>query len=124
MPQIRRARPEDARGIAEVHVDSWQAAYLGIVPAAHLNALDVAGRTATWHNILSGRMSGTWVLVDDSRVAGFASGGPSRDPDADKRRVGEVYALYLTPSRWGRGLGFELMQSVLADLRVQGYEVV
>src|SRR4051794_19191587 len=122
MPHIRRAKPEDARGIADVHVDSWQAAYLGIVPSSYLNTLSVADRTATWRNILSGRTSGTWVLVDDGRIAGFASGGPARDAEV-KRRVGEVYALYLTPSRWGRGLGFELMQSVLEDLRVQGYEV-
>jgi len=40
---IRTARFQDARQIAEVHVDSWRAAYRGIVPDSLLEGLSVGG---------------------------------------------------------------------------------
>ena len=41
---IRDAELRDARGIAEVHVRSWQAAYAGIVPDEDLAQLSVDER--------------------------------------------------------------------------------
>ncbi|MGW3623468.1 hypothetical protein [Streptomyces sp. NPDC000880] len=37
--QIRRAQTHDAAGIAAVHVRSGQAAFSGLVPLEHLDAL-------------------------------------------------------------------------------------
>jgi len=37
--EIRDARVEEARAIAEVHVASWQAAYRGLLPAEVLAGL-------------------------------------------------------------------------------------
>lgn len=124
MPHIRRARPRDARAIARVHVDSWQTAYLGLVPAAILNQLTVDDRTTSWQRILGSRASGTWVVEADGAIVGFASAGPNRDDDAETHGGGEIYAIYLTPAFWGRGLGFELMQSALEDLRSRRVRVV
>ena len=38
---VRDAELRDARGIAEVHVRSWQAAYAGIIPDEELARLSV-----------------------------------------------------------------------------------
>jgi hypothetical protein len=36
--QIRKAKLEDASGIASVHIESWKTTYKGIVSANYLNA--------------------------------------------------------------------------------------
>ncbi len=123
---LRRARPVDAPAMAAVHVDSWQAAYLGLVPVSVLNALSVPSRTASWARILAdgeARGSRAWVAVVDGRILGFVSAGPTRDAD-DRRglvgKVGEVYAIYLAPTAWGRGLGGELLRTAEDDLCERG----
>ena len=37
--QIRRAKLDDAPGIAKVHVESWRTTYKGIIPNDFLNNL-------------------------------------------------------------------------------------
>ena len=55
----------------------------------------------------------------DGEVVGFASTGPSRDPDdAD---AGEVYAIYVRPDLYGRGIGARLLDHAVADLSDRGY---
>lgn len=39
--RIRPATPKDAQGIAWVHVDTWRAAYAGLIPANVLAQLSV-----------------------------------------------------------------------------------
>jgi ribosomal protein S18 acetylase RimI-like enzyme len=122
--RVRRADEHDAAGIARVHVDSWQASYLGLLPASFLNRLTVPDQTARWRRILRGATtlgSRTWVLSVNDRVRGFSSAGPTRDTDDDVRRVGEIYTLYLSPRVWGRGYGAELFEAVQDDLAARGF---
>ncbi|AUX41232.1 acetyltransferase [Sorangium cellulosum] len=116
---IRRAQPADAATIARVEVDSWRAAYLGLVPAAVLNALSAPAREASWRRILShAAATGTraFLLCTGGAAIGFASAGPTRDEDDDPGDVGELYTLYLLPVAWGRGLGAALLDTAQADL--------
>ncbi len=110
---IRPAVPEDAPGIARVHVGSWRAAYRGIVPQAHLDNLDVGEREQQWSQRLAGAESPRHVLVatDDGEVVGFASAGPTRDDDAAPGTA-EVYAIYLDPDWWGRRVGTLLLAAI------------
>jgi GNAT superfamily N-acetyltransferase len=123
--EIRRAVIEDAPQIGEVHVRSWQGAYRGLIPQDYLDGLDPAQRAEMWTRRL-GRMDwdrgGCLVAADADGVHGFADFGPSRDDDADKRRVGEVTAIYLAPSAWGTGCGRELMTAALQHLAAAGYD--
>jgi ribosomal protein S18 acetylase RimI-like enzyme len=125
--RIRRAEPSDAAAIARVHVESWQAAYLGLLPATYLNRLNVPDQTEKWSRILRGYTtpgSRTWVLSVGGKVMGFSASGPSRDNDlgiAEARRVGEIYTIYLSPRIWGHGLGAELIEAVELDLTARGY---
>jgi GNAT superfamily N-acetyltransferase len=144
---IRAARIGDAAQIAVVHVRSWQGAYHGLLPQAYLDRLDPAERVGRWERSLaeadagraadSGR-TGTGaggragvedgaarngVLVADAGgdLLGFASYSPSRDSDADPGRVGEIGAIYLLPSAWGKGIGKRLMDATLACLARAGF---
>ena len=121
---IRRARPPDALAMAVVHVESWRAAYPGLVPAVVLNQLSVQARATSWTRILldgEARGSRAWVAVVQGRILGFISAGPTRDADDHRGQVGEVYAIYLAPTAWGHGLGGALLRAAEDDLCDRGY---
>lgn len=122
--RIREAEPKDARGIAQVHVRSWQVAYRDKLSADYLDSLSVEERLEMHRQALEtpGERR-TWVADEDGRVVGFAVTGPSQDADADER-TGELYALYLVPERFGQGIGKRLLDHSLGDLRGRGFRTV
>ena len=96
---------EDVPEIAVVHVRSWQAAYQGLLPQAYLDGLDPGQRIGQWERSLSAAKrsdGGTLVAGARGRLSGFVSYGPARDDDAESRRAGEIYAIYLVPAAWVR----------------------
>jgi GNAT superfamily N-acetyltransferase len=114
---VRPARPHDARAIAEAHVGSWRATYRGIVPDSILDRLSVDRRAEFWRQVIEARGDERmWVGIGDGDVVGFASTGPARDEELAPG-AGEVYAIYLAPDWWSRGLGRELFAAAVADLR-------
>ena len=124
---IRRAGPRDALAIARAHVDSWQASYLGLIPAPVLNRLSVPAQAASWRRILTTddrRGARTWIVADAAQVLGFCSAGTTRDDDDDLLTVGEIYTIYLVPPAWGRGLGGALLDTALEDLARRAHRAV
>lgn len=114
---IRAAKVDDAAGIADVHVRSWQQAYTGIVPDDYLAGLDPAQRAPMWaENLRRGPDDHvlTWVAETDGRIVGFATLGPGRDEDV-RRGDREIYSIYLEPERWGQGVARDLMRTVVGE---------
>src|SRR3954463_1118605 len=96
-PTVRPAVVDDAASIAVVQVESWQAAYRGLIPAAYLDALDVDQRTAAWRRILGSSawpQRGALVLQRDDLVIGLVHFAPARGEDLAPT-TGEITALYL-----------------------------
>lgn len=114
---IRRATPDDAQAIAEVHVASWDAAYRGLIPDEIIDARTVDARTQMWQEAFAG--NATILVLDEDGVLGFASVGPSEDPFAEG--AGELYALYLHADVWSTGRGRQLHDAALDALRTQGF---
>src|SRR5271165_2088735 len=108
---IRDAELRDARGIAEVHVRSWQAAYAGIVPDEVLARLSVDQREQLWAQILSKGGRATFVLVNRDLVVGWSGFGPARDEDCDAILVAELYGIYFTSGVLVDGLWQTALQS-------------
>ncbi|MET8994095.1 GNAT family N-acetyltransferase [Amycolatopsis sp. NPDC004169] len=101
---IRPATVADADAIGEVHVRSWQAAYEGLIPADFLARLSASSRAAAWARRI-GDGGPVLVVEEEGVVVGFAAFGPS-----------QLYALYLLPEFWGRGLGRALHDRVVAEM--------
>lgn len=111
---------DDIPDLARVHVQAWQTGYAGLLDEDFLRQLSVDERAAIWRLILAAQESTTWVMRDDAgQVQAFLSHGPCRDKDAPPDR-GEIWALYVHPTVWGRGVGRALMDCALEALQAQG----
>ena len=143
--RIRQAVDSDARGIAQVHIDSWRSTYAGIVPAEHLAGLDYAEREKRWHRLLADRRQIAFVAEDpDGRVIGFASGGPERsgappaggtascsddpqlesggpDPSTAPEYSAELYAIYLFECGQRQGVGRRLVATLCSWFLSRGW---
>ncbi len=118
--QIRVATAADALAVAGVHVRAWQSAYRGLLPDEHLDGLRVEERAAHC-NFGSSDPSGPFTIlaVEHGVICGFATTGFSRDEDAPG--LAELYALYVDPARWSRGVGDQLHTHALERMREHGH---
>jgi ribosomal protein S18 acetylase RimI-like enzyme len=127
MIRIRRAAKADAAAIGRVHVETWQAAYAGMLPDAMLAGMSDVRQSSYWSRLLSDPREARGVFVADDRdrgVVGFGSCGPVRDPpeglNGTETRVGEIYTLYVEPDFQNGGLGRRLLDALFRQLRADG----
>ena len=120
---IRNAGIDDAEAIAAVHNASLQASYRPLIPEriAHLvlDPPEVAPRIPGWRRCLERpRVSTTLVACDDGQIVAFCTlrSTPGRGGSATR----EIWALFVRPSHWRRGIGRLLCEQSLADARQQG----
>lgn len=119
---IRRATEGDAPAIASVHVCSWKWAYRGILPDSYLDNLSTADRGKMHAERLADEGdTRTWIAERDGMIVGFASTGPSRDPDALLGDA-EVGAIYLLEDAVGTGIGAAIFEHATTDLLARGYK--
>jgi GNAT superfamily N-acetyltransferase len=93
------------------------------MPDEAIARFDVETRQQLWRDGLAREPrpgSATFVAELDGRVVGFASVGRSRDEGAENE--GELYAIYLHPSCWGRGIGRALLERAEESMRSSGFE--
>ena len=118
---IRSAGVDDAEAVAAVHAASLQAAWRPLIPerVAHL-VLDppqAGPRVPGWRRCLARpRVSTTLVACDVSAVVGFCTLRPApgrRGGDA----AAEIWALFVQPSHWRRGVGRLLCERSCAGAR-------
>jgi GNAT superfamily N-acetyltransferase len=106
--------------VAEVHVRAWLAAYRGLVDDDYLDNLRAEDRAAVHSFGASGPDAPeTLLAVEGEGILGFVAFGPSRDTDTPD--AGEIFALYIDPSRWGSGVGRLLMRKARERLRQRGH---
>jgi GNAT superfamily N-acetyltransferase len=120
---VRVAVREDAAAIARVRVETWRAAYDGLIPQHVLDRLDpereAVRRAELWDQYhADGRMVDL-IAEADGELAGWAAVGPSIDDDLPGN--GQVYAIYALPGFWGRGVGHALMAAAEEHLRSVGF---
>lgn len=117
---IRTAKIEDAAAIAGIHIETWQHACAGLMPAEFLKSLSVAKRAEQWRKALKKTTDGTLVHESAGVVTGFASFGACLDPDRANASDLELYAIYVRASDKRQGVGRRLAEKVEADCRERG----
>lgn len=102
---VRPARPDDARRLAEIHVETWRATYPGVVPQDVLDGLSVDDRERNWQEWIPNPETSAFVVELEGEIVGFVNVGPCWTDPA----IGELYSIYVTPAGQGRGAGLALM---------------
>jgi ribosomal protein S18 acetylase RimI-like enzyme len=120
---IAAAMPTDCRAVAQVHVDAWRAAYVGMVPADYLASLSVDQRETMWRATVERGAPRVLVARIAADVVGWIAYGRSRDEGA-AAEVGEIWALYVAPNAWSSGVGQALWKAASRDLQEQGCRYV
>lgn len=119
---VRRAEPEDAEAIAQVHLASWKTTYPGVIPQEYIDSLRVEDGTTRWKTRIEEQAATVLVSEDEAGIFGFAAGGKPLHPvegyDA------ELYAIYLLASHQGRGAGRELVRMLADILAQQGFRTM
>jgi len=131
---VRAASPADAEVLARIRVASWRAAYRGLLPDPVLDGMDEAAETRRWASGLAELTAGAaeptatdpFALLGCDAAGqpqGYVIAGPYRDDDQPPAgpSTGEVYALYVEPTAWGRGFGTALIRAAVGRLEVAGY---
>jgi GNAT superfamily N-acetyltransferase len=120
---IRDATLEDAEAMARIQVEGWTRAYASFIPDHLPASYDIGVRQAEWRDRLARPAPGTVHLLaaEGDAVLAIASGGPPlRDEaivegDTDDY-TSQVYGLYVTPGRYGGGIGRRLLGALAARL--------
>lgn len=120
---VRTATRQDAAAISHIRVDTWRAAYAGLIAQEMLDALDAdveaERRAARWDEDRSDPKVVELVAEVNGAPAGWAAIGPSMD--SDMPRDGQLFAIYARPEYWSRGVGHALMITVERHLRAAGF---
>lgn len=116
---IRRADPQDADAIANVHDRAWRGAYAGVIPHRALNAMIGRRGPRWWANAI--RRSATVLVMEiGGEIAGYATLGRNRA--SELKQDGEIYELYLSPEFQGIGLGRRLFEAARDMLCAHGFK--
>jgi GNAT superfamily N-acetyltransferase len=120
---VRTATRDDSRAISHIRVDTWRAAYAGLVDQGMLDALDpeaeAARRIARWDENRIDPKVVELVAEVNGVPAGWAALGPSMDDD--RPRSGQLFAIYARPEYWSAGVGHALMITAERHLRAAGF---
>jgi GNAT superfamily N-acetyltransferase len=112
-PFVRPAIPDDAEGIAKVHVQGWQEAYVGHLPQHVLDRQSVPARLRMWSGLLQETPTNRWTFVAIDPAAGIVGfvGGVRAKPVMFGPSF-KVPVLYVLQSHLRRGLGRKLMHAL------------
>ena len=116
--KIRKAVVIDASAIASINVKTWQSAYKGIIPQAHLDSLSINDKIPRWVKKISDLKENKLAIfvaeisdINGSEIVGFSMGGPSHFEEF--KIDGDLHAIYILPKYWKQGIGTLLFNSVI-----------
>lgn len=109
-------RVEDAEALADLHLDVWEEAYAGLMPASVFTARRERrdARVESWRGIIAAGSSDNLLAWSGERLVGFSSTGSGRDPDPGLPPL-ELMGLYVRSSVYGQGVGFALLTAAIGD---------
>ncbi len=129
MTTIRKAQTQDIPAIAFLHVEGWKGAYGGIVDQAYLDSLTVEQRIKDWTQWIGSGESEIFIAENEGSPSGFVVVGRTKTPPPGSSPIrpshsGEIYALYLHPGHWRKGIGTALIKHAARELKERKHATV
>jgi GNAT superfamily N-acetyltransferase len=114
---VRRAEKQDAHGIARVCAAGWRDTYRGIKEPERIDAVISEYYTPERirREIASPKGWDGWLVAVEGDTVIGAGGGGMTTPG-----VGEIFVLYLDPTRRGEGIGTLILDEITEQQRSQG----
>jgi ribosomal protein S18 acetylase RimI-like enzyme len=106
--EVRPANLRDAKAIAEIHASSSQAAFKALFPGEQAPTVSVEKGQAYWRD-----------AIEFAEVVGFVGFDRSRDKGTPNT-MGEIWAIYVSASHWGQGVGLALWDAARDGLVEEG----
>ncbi|WP_163529562.1 GNAT family N-acetyltransferase [Halobacillus ihumii] len=123
MTHVRVARFEDAKDIANIHIQSWKSTYKDLIDERDMSNITLENRVVLWETILRAPVNGQIAYVienDQQEVIGFVSGGKERTKNYGYD--GEIYAIYLLDEYQRKGYGKKMIAAFVAAMKEAGYQ--
>lgn len=117
--KVRAPSARDTKPVADIHADASRAAYEGLVPDTHFDASTLEKRQDFWRDAIEDGEPQMLVATIDDKVVGFVGFDRSRDAGTPPT-LGEIWAIYVAPSHFGRGIGQALCEAACVGLQDEG----
>lgn len=115
-PSIRKAKLADTETVQSVARTSWHMAYDNILGEETVDSVidewyEMDGlRTAIEETVF-------YVAEHDDELVGFANAG--QNPEYEDGTF-ELFRIYVLPEHWNRGIGGQLLEPLIADVKSEG----
>lgn len=123
MIEIRDVQVEDAEGLIDVNIKTWQSTYKGIINDATLESLDFHrdARVQRYKNEFGSRMvDGEQMLgavaMVKGQIVGFVTYGKARENPDNLDGLSEIYALFVLETYQSKQVGRKLVQYAVKKL--------
>lgn len=122
MLTIRKAVLADSERIAQIHADTWRAAYHSFISDDFVhNKSKLEARREMWDTLLAEDHNNYYVAENEEKIAGFFSISEARDADLPKDTY-ELISIYFADDCWHRGYGSQAMQFIIKQAKERGYK--
>jgi len=116
---IRLAVLGDAQQIAEVHVQSWNETYTGMIKQEIIDRADIEKRVQLWQQIFSHQDHHVLVYEQDGQIVGFLSGYFNTT-----HNIAEIDAFYLLKKIQKQGVGREIFERFYQYAHAKHYQFI
>lgn len=117
---IERVKLGDEAALAHIQVESWKAAFKGILPPDVLErATGIERVTAMYKRLLEQRIGNGYLLRVEGQPHCIAWWDKTRTHDMPG--YAELICIHSLPDRWHQGYGSKMMETVLRDVAQAGY---
>jgi RimJ/RimL family protein N-acetyltransferase len=120
---IRYADIYDSKILGYIHSQSWKFAYKTIIPDLILDNISAEAREQYFYKTLSEKLEEDVLILKDNTPVGFMTLGKCRDNDSDSY-WGEIWGIYLLPSHWHEGIGTQLINWGINELKARTFKKV
>lgn len=118
--RVRPATLRDAKVIAEIHNLSTKESFKSLFADSKVPLVPQEKRQAYWREAIEYSEPQVHVaLDDDEKVVGFVGFDRSRDKGTPPT-MGELWALYVNPLHWNKGVGLTLWDAAREGLQEEG----
>ena len=116
---VRTATLRDAKQIAELHNATVRDAFKTIAVDTVIPVVPLDKRQAYWREAIEYSEPQVHVAIDEDKIVGFVGFDRSRDKGTPPT-MGEIWAIYVAASHWGRGVGLALWDAAREGLQEEG----